>query len=192
MKPRLIIIDNHDSFTYNLVRIITDCCSVTPVVIKADRIDIDCIKNFDKILFSPGPEVPARYPVMNEILKQYVKSKSILGVCLGHQAIAEYYGAVLMNLPEVYHGVKTSVEVIDREEILFNEIPSGFDAGLYHSWAVEKNSMPNELKITALSGNGIVMAMTHKIFDVKGVQFHPESYMTQYGERILRNWIYEK
>ena len=189
MKPRLLIIDNNDSFTYNLVRVFSDFCCVEPVVVKCDNFEIEEIIDYDKICFSPGPEVPAQFPVMFKVLEKFEKTKSILGICLGHQAIAEHYGAKLVNLKQVYHGIKMKVYVTRKDESLFKNIPVEFEAGLYHSWAVDVNTIPESLSITAVGSNGIVMGLSHKIYDVKGVQFHPESYITAQGKEILRNWL---
>lgn len=189
MKPRLIIIDNYDSFTYNLVRLVTDYCGVKPGIVKAGLVDIAKLKRYDKILFSPGAEIPARYPAMREILTEYYKTKSILGICLGHQAIAEYFGGKLINLAEVYHGIKIQVQVIDKTDRLFNGVPEYFEAGLYHSWAVESGTLPADIKVTAASADEIIMAVAHNSYDIKGLQFHPESFMTNCGMKILQNWL---
>lgn len=190
MKPGLLIIDNYDSFTYNLVRIVNDYCNVNYITLKHDEINIETVAQYDKILFSPGPGIPSQYPIMKSILEKFEKTKSILGICLGHQAIAEHYGADVINLAGPLHGIKMKVNVIDNNEIIFNKVPSGFNAGLYHSWAVGKNHFPDSLRVTAIGDNDIIMALSHNEYDVKGVQFHPESYMTEYGIELIKNWLY--
>lgn len=192
MRPRLLILDNYDSFTYNLVQIVESHSNWTFDVVKNDQLTISDIERYQKILFSPGPGLPSEAGIMEAIILGFGKTKSILGICLGMQAIVEAFGGSLVNLPKVYHGIKQQITVVDRSEALFDGIPDGFEVGLYHSWAADKEFMPQCLKITAISNDDIVMALSHRHFDIKGVQFHPESYMTAYGIQMLANWLNAK
>jgi len=189
MQPKLLILDNNDSFTYNLVHIVKSCSNWAFNVLKNDQVSLRDVDKYQKILFSPGPGLPSEASIMNKIILEFGRTKSILGICLGMQAIVESFGGCLVNLPVVYHGIKQQIHILDRSEVLFTGIPDGFDAGLYHSWAADNNLMPECLKITAMSMNDVVMAISHKVFDIKGVQFHPESYMTAYGPQLLTNWL---
>ena len=187
---KLLILDNYDSFTYNLVQLIEKTSDVMYEVRKNDKITLAQVKEFDKILLSPGPGIPINAGIMNDLIKMYAPTKSILGVCLGLQAIGEVFGAELINLDTVYHGVATEIELI-AEDPLFNQCPKKFTVGRYHSWAVDYQSVTDDLDltVTALDAEQCVMALRHKKFDVKGVQFHPESILSEYGEQIIRNWI---
>ena len=189
MRPRLLILDNYDSFTYNLVQIVESQRNWAFDVLKNDQFLLADVEKYQKILFSPGPGLPSESSMMEKIILAFGETKSILGICLGMQAIVETFGGRLFNLPEVYHGIKQQVTVLDRSEDIFEGIPTAFEAGLYHSWAVDKELIPQCLKITAISRDNIVMAVSHKHFDIKGVQFHPESYMTPYGAKMLINWL---
>lgn len=188
MHPLVLILDNYDSFTYNLVQLVEENGAI-PVVIKNDRINLELVAAYDKILFSPGAGIPTEFPIMKQIVEQYRNSKSILGICLGHQAIAEAYGGKLFNMPEVLHGKKHKIIITDRNDYLFDGLPESFEVGLYHSWAVDRQFLPEIIKVTAISSNGTIMALSHVTDDVKGIQFHPESYMTEYGKRIIKNWL---
>lgn len=189
MQPRLLILDNYDSFTYNLVQIIENHSNWVFDLVKNDRIQLKEIGYYDKILFSAGPGLPSEAGIMGKIIQTYAATKSIFGICLGLQAIVESFGGRLINLPVVYHGMKQRVTIVDKSDTIFNGVPTDFEAGLYHSWAADKNSIPACLKITALSADGIVMAVSHECYDIKGVQFHPESYMTEHGQTIISNWL---
>lgn len=188
---KVLIVDNYDSFTFNLVNILRKSKQLSYEVIKSDKIKIEEVIGFDKIIFSPGPDVPKVNDVMWQILEKWGCTKSILGVCLGFQAIGMFYGARLINLEEVFHGQKILVDVISPDERLFDGINSPFSAGLYHSWGLADDGFPGELKITARSQDGRIMAISHKINAIKGVQFHPESVMTPEGEKMLNNWLGE-
>ncbi len=192
-KPRILIVDNYDSFTYNLVQIIREHGGCIFDVLKNDSINSDKASDYDGFLFSPGPGIPEESPAMTELIRKFDNKKSILGICLGHQAIAEAFGMRLMNLKSVRHGLTTTIRITDPSDYIFEGVPSDFTAGLYHSWAVSAdNNSPesfSDLHITAMSKDGIVMAVAHNQFDIRGVQFHPESYMTEYGQRIIYNWI---
>ncbi|MFH0865103.1 MAG: aminodeoxychorismate/anthranilate synthase component II [Bacteroidota bacterium] len=182
-------IDNYDSFTYNLVQIVKKFPGISCEVRKNDCIDLIELSRYDKFIFSPGPGIPSEAGKMNKIIKRYCKTKSILGICLGHQAIAEVFGGTIYNLPKPLHGIKENILLTDASEYLFNGLPSEIEGGLYHSWAVEEASLPSSLKVTAKSKSGIIMGISHTEYDVKGLQFHPESVMTPYGEKIIENWL---
>lgn len=186
---KILVFDNYDSFTYNLVHLVEKVCTHEIEVHRNDKIGIEEIDRFNKIILSPGPGVPSEAGILIPLIKKYAASKSIFGVCLGQQAIAEAFGGTLLNLPEVYHGIETPVNVI-KEDILFKDIPKKqFTAGRYHSWVVDKKTLPSSLTIIAEDSQDNIMALRHNNFDVCGVQFHPESIMTQYGEQIIKNWI---
>jgi len=153
-----------------------------------DQIALEDIARFDKIILSPGPGVPSESGILLDVIRKYASTKSILGVCLGEQAIAEAFGGTLINLTEVHHGVSSIVDVLE-EDVLFNGLPKQLEVGRYHSWAVEKSNLPDCLTITAVDDEGMIMALAHKTFDVRGVQFHPESVLTPDGEKMLRNWL---
>jgi len=189
MLPRLLIFDNYDSFTFNLVQIVETYSNWEFDIVKNDCIMIEDVGRYNKILFSPGPGLPSEAGIMEKILQTYGESKSILGICLGFQAIIESYGGRLINLPLVYHGIRQQITVVDSKEPLFKGMSPIFEAGLYHSWAADKISIPSCLKITAISEDGIIMAVSHNHYKIKGVQFHPESYMTDCGPKILANWL---
>lgn len=184
---KIFILDNFDSFTYNLVHIIEQY--VTKVVVKRnDAINISEIKGFDKIVFSPGPGLPTDTPIMNEIIDRYKETKPILGVCLGHQTIAEYFGGNLINMPEVNHGREFETHII-KDDYIYSNIPQMSYSGRYHSWIVNSKNFPNELEVTSMDSKKQIMSLRHRKFDIRGVQFHPESIMTKYGGEMLKNWI---
>lgn len=186
-RRQVLVIDNYDSFTYNLVHYLEDLdCEVT--VYRNDQFDIDEISVFDKILLSPGPGIPDEAGLLKEVIRKYGPTKSIFGVCLGQQAIGEVYGGTLSNLDKVYHGVASMVETTVTDELLFEGLGNSFEVGRYHSWVVDTN-LPDVLEITSLDENGQIMSLRHKTYDVRGVQFHPESVLTPIGKRILENWI---
>ncbi|MBI1939286.1 MAG: aminodeoxychorismate/anthranilate synthase component II [Ignavibacteriales bacterium] len=186
---KLLVVDNYDSFTYNLVQLIEQSGLCFYEVKKSDAIDINSAAGFDKIIFSPGAGIPAENPVMFEIIKNFSATKSILGICLGFQAIAEAFGAQLTNMNNVTHGIKKNITVVDSTEYLFKDVLPIFSAGLYHSWRVSEKNFPDELTITAVSNDEVIMALAHKTYDVRGVQFHPESIMTDFGKKIINNWL---
>lgn len=184
----ILVVDNYDSFTYNLVHYLEALgCKVT--VLRNDEIELDEVKNYDKILLSPGPGIPSEAGLLKEIIKEYSSSKSILGICLGQQAIGEVFGSALKNLEKVYHGTASKAKILVEDETLFKNIPDEFSVGRYHSWVVEKSNLSPDLEITSVDENGEIMSLRHKKFDVKGVQFHPESILTPLGKQILENWI---
>ncbi len=185
---KILVIDNYDSFTYNLVHYLEDLnCEVT--VYRNDEFDIDEVKKFDKILLSPGPGIPDEAGLLKEVIKVYSPSKSILGVCLGQQAIGEVFGGTLINLEKVYHGVATNVTILVDNETLFEGLEKQIEVGRYHSWVINSEGFPENLEITSTDENGQIMSIRHKNFDVKGVQFHPESVLTPHGKKILENWV---
>ena len=185
---KILVLDNYDSFTYNLVHIIREL-GYEMDIFRNDKIALEEVKKYDKILLSPGPGIPDEAGIMKDVIKTYSPNKSILGVCLGHQGIAEAFGAKLFNIPNVLHGVTSKARVTDRNEKLFKELPNQFEVCHYHSWAVVAESIPSELTVTATNPDGLVMAIAHKKFDVRGVQFHPESIMTEHGKMIIENWL---
>ncbi|KQB39338.1 Anthranilate synthase, component II [Flavobacterium aquidurense] len=184
---KILVIDNYDSFTYNLVHYLEDLnCEVT--VYRNDEFEIDEIAAFDKILLSPGPGIPDEAGLLKAVIAKYAPTKSILGVCLGQQAIGEVFGGTLSNLDKVYHGVATNVKTVVSDEILFEGLGNEFEVGRYHSWVVDSN-LPDVLEATSIDENGQIMSLRHKTYDVRGVQFHPESVLTPKGKLILENWI---
>lgn len=185
---KILVFDNYDSFTYNLVHIIEKITHTKPDVLLNDAIPLDKVKGYDKVILSPGPGIPGEAGLLLPLIKEYAASKSILGVCLGHQAIAESFGGSLVNLDKVYHGVSTPIDII-KSDTLFEGLGNTVDAGRYHSWVVSEENFPASLEITARDANGLIMALAHKTYDVKGVQFHPESVLTPKGESILKNWL---
>jgi anthranilate synthase component II len=186
---RILVFDNYDSFTYNLVHLLEKISGCDIEVHRNDKITLAEVDKFDKILISPGPGIPSEAGLLPQLLSQYASTKSILGVCLGHQAIAEAFGGSLVNLPKVFHGVATPAHVVVEDDELFTGLPATFRAGRYHSWAVDASTLPRELEVTAVDENGIIMAMRHASLNIKSVQFHPESVLTSHGEAIIRNWI---
>ena len=184
---KILVIDNYDSFTYNLVHYLEDLnCEVT--VYRNDEFDIDEIAGFDKILLSPGPGIPDEAGLLKAVIAKYASTKSILGVCLGQQAIGEVFGGTLSNLDKVYHGVATIVKTSVDNELLFEGLGNEFEVGRYHSWVVDPD-LPDVLEATSFDENGQVMSLRHKTYDVRGVQFHPESVLTPNGKKILENWL---
>ncbi|MCH7535532.1 MAG: aminodeoxychorismate/anthranilate synthase component II [Bacteroidetes bacterium] len=186
---KVLILDNYDSFTYNLVHYIDNVGKCEYDVIRNDKIELGDIKQYDKILLSPGPGIPVEAGILLDLIKEYASSKSILGVCLGHQAIAEAFGGKLINMSTVYHGVATLVEIIAEDDYLFKDLPWSFRAGRYHSWKVDRKSLPDEFEITVRDEKDDIMGISHKKYDLKGVQFHPESILTEHGQEIINNWM---
>jgi len=185
---KVLVIDNYDSFTYNLVHYLEDLdCDV--VVKRNDKLSLKDVEPFDKILLSPGPGIPEEAGLLKSIISAYATEKSILGVCLGQQAIGEVFGGKLENLEAVYHGVATKVTLSVDNEPLFKGLHTTFDVGRYHSWVVSHDNLPDCLEATSFDENGQIMSLRHKTFDVKGVQYHPESVLTPNGKQILKNWI---
>jgi len=186
---KIVVIDNYDSFTYNLVYYIERLTDQRPAVFRNDEISPHKVAGYDKILLSPGPGIPIEAGICLELIRTYAPVKSILGVCLGHQAIGEAFGAALTNLSQVYHGLATPVTITDPSEPLFRGLPARLTAGRYHSWVVTRDNLPDCFTVTCEDENGIIMGISHKKYDVRGVQFHPESVLTEHGIEIIRNWL---
>lgn len=184
---KILVIDNYDSFTYNLVHYLEELGG-TVTVKRNDKFQMDEVAVYDKIILSPGPGIPDEAGLLKELIKAYAGEKSILGVCLGQQAIAEVFNGKIFNLDMVFHGVATTVTQSVDDEVLFQGLPRSFEAGRYHSWTVDTD-LPQDLEATSLDENGQIMSLRHKKFDVKGVQFHPESVLTPNGKKILKNWL---
>ena len=183
---KIFVIDNYDSFTYNLVHYLEELgCEVT--VKRNDQFELDELENFPLLLLSPGPGIPDESGLLKAAIERYAPSKKILGVCLGQQAIGEVFGGKLINLDKVYHGIATPVNVT-QEDVLFKDLPKNFEVGRYHSWVVQ-TPLPNELEATSVDDEGQLMSLRHKTYDVRAVQYHPESVLTPYGKKILENWI---
>jgi len=185
----ILIIDNYDSFTYNLLHLVNEI-GLQCEVWRNDQFNIDDVDAFDKIILSPGPGIPSEAGLLLEVIKTYSPTKSIFGVCLGQQAIAEVFGGKLYNLSQPMHGIATPIKVTDKNEKLFKGLPESFKVGRYHSWVVDEKAIPGVLEITAIDeSDNSVMALRHKEYDVRGVQFHPESILTEYGKELMANWI---
>lgn len=185
----ILLLDNYDSFTYNLFHYLDASGKHQIDVVRNDEIDLDDGEDYDKIILSPGPGLPRDAGKMMEIIKRYHSIKSILGVCLGHQAIVEFLGGKLKNLQNVVHGQAWEVEVVDEKDILFHGLPKKFKVGRYHSWVVDRNQLPECIKISSQDEVGEVMSFYHENYDLHGVQFHPESVLSDYGKRIIENWL---
>jgi anthranilate synthase component 2 len=190
-KPygRILMLDNYDSFTYNLVQYIEEIIGDDITVRRNDEITIAEVDDFDTIILSPGPGLPSEAGILMELISTYAPTKNILGVCLGQQAIGEVFGGMLDNLEKVYHGVSTKIRITDHNELLFKGLSSEIEVGRYHSWVVKNQNFPKTLDITAVDHNGQIMALRHKKYKVRGVQFHPESIMTPDGKQMLRNFL---
>ncbi len=188
---KILVIDNYDSFTYNLVHYLEKVTDAVVEVHRNDKIRIEEINRFDKILLSPGPGVPSEAGILLSVIKTYAPTKSILGVCLGQQAIAEAFGGSISNLKSVFHGVATPISIL-VEDALFKNIPKKLKVGRYHSWVVNKADLPKELEITAVDESENIMGLRHKKYDVSGVQFHPESILTEHGLQMIKNWVTKK
>ncbi|MEQ9286505.1 MAG: aminodeoxychorismate/anthranilate synthase component II [Cyclobacteriaceae bacterium] len=186
---KILVLDNYDSFTYNLVHILKELGYGSHLdVIRNDQMTIEDVAKYDKILLSPGPGVPVDAGIMMDVIRKYAPTKSILGVCLGHQAIGEAFGSTIYNMDDVLHGITTDV-VLDEGDVFFQGIPDRFKVCRYHSWAIKPDTLGKDLKTTAVDPKGEIMAITHREYDVKGVQFHPESILTEHGKRMIQNWI---
>ncbi|MFA0960612.1 aminodeoxychorismate/anthranilate synthase component II [Roseivirga sp. BDSF3-8] len=187
---KILVLDNYDSFVYNLVHILHELgYGDSTDVIRNDKITLDEVEAYDKVLLSPGPGIPEEAGIMPELIKRYAPTKSMFGVCLGHQAIAEAFGAKLFNMPEVLHGVANRIRISHMDDRLFKGIPEDLNVCRYHSWSVVADSMNGALEATALDETGNIMALRHKEYDVRGVQFHPESILTEHGKTMIKNWL---
>ncbi|QJB33440.1 aminodeoxychorismate/anthranilate synthase component II [Chitinophaga oryzae] len=185
----ILVFDNYDSFTYNLVHLVEKLVNGKVTVVRNDEIPLEKVNGYDKIILSPGPGIPEEAGLLLPLIKEYAPSKSIFGVCLGLQAIGQAFGGSLINLREVYHGVATNVKIISDEGRLFKGMPRDIQAGRYHSWVIDKATLPADFTLTAEDEEGFIMALQHNKYDVSGVQFHPESVLTPQGEQILKNWL---
>ncbi len=187
---KILVLDNYDSFVYNLVHIIRALGFGEEMdIMRNDKITLEEVAAYDKILLSPGPGIPKEAGIMMDLIRQYAPSKSIMGVCLGHQAIGEVFGAKLVNMDEVLHGIATPNFVKDKEELLFAGIPNHFTVARYHSWMIDKDSVTDELEVTAVDDEERIMGVRHAKYDVRGLQFHPESVLTEHGIKIMENWL---
>lgn len=186
---KILVFDNYDSFTYNLVHLVEKILHQKVDVYRNDQMALEDVKSYDKIILSPGPGIPEEAGLLLALITAYASTKSILGVCLGHQAIGQAFGGTLKNLDKVYHGVATKINILNQNAPILKNLGNEVEAGRYHSWIVDKENFPAELEITAVDDNGYIMALQHKKFNVQGVQFHPESVLTPDGEKMLRNWL---
>ena len=192
---KILILDNYDSFTYNLVQLVEEIIGGEVDVFRNDAITIPDVDRYDKIILSPGPGIPAEAGILLSLIKTYGKTKSILGVCLGHQAIGEVFGGQLINLSKVYHGIKTKINLVPAVEpsVFRNDWFTGLDpeieVGRYHSWVINEQGVPNELKVTSIDNTGMIMSIRHREYDIQGVQFHPESVLKPNGRKMLENWL---
>jgi anthranilate synthase component 2 len=185
---RVLIIDNYDSFTYNLVHYLEDL-NAEVTVFRNDEFDLHEIQPFNKILLSPGPGIPDEAGLLKDVIKTFASTKSILGICLGHQAIAEVFNSSLINLESPLHGISSKVKILNKTENLFDTLPDVFEVGHYHSWVINPETISDELLVTSVDINNRIMSLSHIEFDVKGIQFHPESILTPFGKTILQNWL---
>lgn len=185
---KILVLDNYDSFTYNLVYILRELHNQVDVI-RNDKISLEEVDQYDKILLSPGPGIPSEAGILQDVVRQYGPTKSILGICLGHQGIGEVYGATLENMTDVLHGISDTAYVTDPTDRLFQGLPREIKVGRYHSWTVIPETIQGDLKITAVDDQGRVMGLAHTKYDVKGLQFHPESVLTEHGKDMLKNWL---
>lgn len=188
MNKKILVIDNYDSFTYNLVHLINEL-GYEVEVWRNDKFKLEDVNQFDKILLSPGPGIPEEAGLLLDVIKAYAPTKSIFGVCLGQQAIAEAFGGTLLNLGRPMHGIATPITVLDKTEITFKNCPETINVGRYHSWVVSSNDLPSCFTVTATDAGHQIMALRHNVYDVRGVQFHPESVLTEYGKEMMKNWL---
>jgi len=186
---KILILDNYDSFTYNLVHMVENITGIYPTVFRNDQIAIEAINEYDLIILSPGPGIPDEAGILKEVIKTYAATKPIFGVCLGLQAITEVFGGSLENLEDVFHGVATTMEVTKKEAIIYKNIPAEFEAARYHSWIASLKNFPAELEITSVDEFGAIMSLQHETYNISAVQYHPESILTPIGEHIVRNFI---
>lgn len=187
---KIVIIDNYDSFTFNLVHYL-DALDCEVIVLRNDEFELEELKSFDNIILSPGPGIPSQSGLLIDVIKTYASTKKILGICLGLQAIGEVFGGKLLNLETVFHGVATKITLTVDDEALYNNLPKSFQAGRYHSWVIDTEDFPKDLEITSIAEKGEIMSIRHKKYNLKGLQFHPESILTPHGKTILSNWINE-
>lgn len=188
MQKKVLVIDNYDSFTYNLVHLVNELGRDVEVW-RNDKFELADVEQYDKIVLSPGPGIPEEAGMLLDLIRTYAPVKSIFGVCLGQQAIAEAFGGSLLNLGRPMHGIATPINVLDEKELLFSDCPAMFNVGRYHSWVVSAAELPDCFTVTATDSANEIMALRHNKFDVRGVQFHPESVLTEYGKQMMKNWL---
>ncbi|MFV0364972.1 MAG: anthranilate synthase component II [Mangrovibacterium sp.] len=186
---KIIIIDNYDSFTYNLVHAVRKITGGNVDVVRNDELQLSDLAGYDKIILSPGPGIPSEAGLLMDIIAEYANKKSILGVCLGHQAISEHFGAKLVNMETVLHGIASTATLVASDDKLFKGLGNSFVVGHYHSWMVSPENLPDSLEVTSRDERGQIMSIQHRTLDVRGVQFHPESVLTPEGEKMLENWL---
>lgn len=186
---KILLLDNYDSFTYNLYHLINELGYTDIDVYRNDAITLDEVEMYDKIILSPGPGIPSESGILLPLIQRFASKKSILGVCLGHQAIGQAFGAQLINLPAVFHGISSEIQIIADDPVIFQHLDKQIEVGRYHSWAVDNNGLPETLTVTAVDENGIIMALKHKDYDIHGIQFHPESVLTPLGKQMLSNFL---
>lgn len=186
---KILIIDNYDSFTYNLAHYVNEKTNYKAEVFRNDKISLAEVDKYETIILSPGPGLPKDAGIMNDVIKKYAKTKKILGVCLGMQAIGEVFGAELKNMEDVFHGVASPIKIIENKDLLYQNLPNSFSVGRYHSWVINKDKIPKELKVTAITNQDEIMSITHQNYQVYGVQYHPESILTEYGKEIIHNFL---
>jgi anthranilate synthase component 2 len=184
----ILLLDNYDSFTYNVAHLIRECGFAVDII-RNDKITVEEAGRYDKIVLSPGPGIPEEAGIMPALIKRYAAQKPILGICLGHQAIGEAFGGRLQNLPRVVHGLATKVHITTPPDTIFAGLPTEFAVGRYHSWVVDTEGFPADLAITAVDEEGQIMALRHRSYNVRGVQFHPESVLTEHGAAMMKNWL---
>ncbi len=186
---KVLLIDNNDSFVYNLAQIVEETGLCELEVVSYDKVTEKTIEGFDKFIISPGPGIPSDFPKLQKFVKKFYTTKDILGVCMGHEAIALAFGGEIHHTGKVFHGFAKKSTITNEDDYIFTNIPDGFEAGCYHSWALKEDTFPKELKITAVAEDGIIMALQHKQYNVVGFQYHPESIMTKYGKQMILNWL---
>ncbi|PCJ24820.1 MAG: aminodeoxychorismate/anthranilate synthase component II [Flavobacteriales bacterium] len=186
---KILILDNYDSFTYNLVHYVEANPNFEVDVFRNDEISLEDVEKYNTIILSPGPGLPKDAGILIELIRKYAPTKKILGVCLGMQAIGEVYGGTLINLEKVFHGVATPINILDKNDLLFENLPNSFNIGRYHSWVISNDDFPKVLDITSVEENGQIMSLKHKEFNVYGVQFHPESILTEHGKEMINNFL---
>lgn len=186
---KILVLDNYDSFTYNLVQYVEEILDKEVDVFRNDEISLAAVDEYDTIILSPGPGLPEDAGIMIDLIKRYASEKNILGICLGHQAIGQAFGASLYNLPKVYHGVKTEIYLTEPKDSIFENIDKTLEVGRYHSWVIQSDTLPQDFLITSKDADNEIMSISHKTYNLKGLQFHPESILTEEGRRILFNFL---
>jgi len=186
---KILVLDNYDSFTYNLVQYVQEILGKKVDVFRNDEIELEAVADYDAVILSPGPGVPKDAGIMPALIQKYAPTKPIFGVCLGHQAIGEAFGGELINLSEVFHGIETPIDIVAQDDPFYKGLPNEIEVGRYHSWSVKKETLPDCFVVTATDKEGAIMSFYHKEYNVRGVQYHPESVMTEHGMAIIKNWL---